>query len=162
MRLNEFANAEEQLALWKLINDSVWSAINAQAQEQAKQRAQQEYIKKRGKRASKGRRSAVASLPVKSPPPRPTFPVKKPVTPADVAANSVQQNTKPNVNPTANAQELDNAKPIPSTNIDNVTTQTANVDAHLQASPVTPQASNAMQRLQKTALQRQKQGVSTV
>ena len=52
MRLIEFANAEEQLALWKLINDNVWSAIHAQAQEQAKQRAEQEYKKKKGKRAS--------------------------------------------------------------------------------------------------------------
>ena len=51
MRLIEFANAEEQLTLWKLINDNVWSAINAQAQEQAKQRAEQEYKKKKGKRA---------------------------------------------------------------------------------------------------------------
>ena len=48
MRLIEFANAEEQLALWKLINDNVWSAIHAQAQEQAKQRAEQEYKKKKG------------------------------------------------------------------------------------------------------------------
>ena len=63
MRLIEFANAEEQLALWKLINDNVWSAIHAQAQEQAKQRAEQEYKKKKGKRASKGGRVAVAPPP---------------------------------------------------------------------------------------------------
>ena len=27
MRINEFANAEEQLALWKLISDGVWTAV---------------------------------------------------------------------------------------------------------------------------------------
>jgi hypothetical protein len=27
MRLVEFANAEDQMALWKLINDNVWQAI---------------------------------------------------------------------------------------------------------------------------------------
>ena len=162
MRLIEFANAEEQLALWKLINDNVWSAIHAQAQEQAKQRAEQEYKKKKGKRASKGGHVAVAPPPIKLPPPKPPTLANKPPTPADVAANPAQQNTNPNVNPKANAQEPDNAKPTPSANIDNVATQTTNVDTHLQTPYVATQANNAMQRLQKTALQRQKKGDSTV
>ena len=162
MRLIEFADAEEQLALWKLINDNVWSAIHAQAQEQAKQRAEQEYKKKKGKRASKGGRVAVAPPPVKLPPPKPPTLANKPPTPADVDANPAQQNTNPNVNPKANAQEPDNAKPTPSANVANVATQTDNVDTHLQAPPVAPQANNAMQRLPNTALQRQKKGVSTV
>jgi hypothetical protein len=162
MRLIEFANAEEQLALWKLINDNVWSAIHAQAQEQAKQRAEQEYKKKKGKRASKGGYVAVAPTPVKLPPPKPPTLANKPTTTAVVASNPAQQNTDSNVNPKANAQEPDNAKPTPSANIDNVATQTANVDTHLQAPSVAPQANNAQQRLQKIALQRQNQGVSTV
>ena len=158
MRLIEFANAEEQLALWKLINDNVWAAIHAQAQEQAKQRAEQEYKKKKGKRASKGGHVAVAPPPFKLPPPKPpTSPNKQP-TPAVVATNPTQQD----VNPNANAQEPDNAKPTPSANVANVATQTDNVDTHLQAPSVTPYAQNAMQRLQKTALQRQKQGDYTV
>ena len=162
MRLIEFADAEEQLALWKLINDNVWSAIYAQAQEQAKQRAEQEYKKKKGKRSRKGGRVAVAPSPVKLPPPKPPTLANKPPTPADVDANPVQQNTNPNVNPKANAQEPDNAKPTPIANVANVATQTANVDTHLQEPPVAPQANNAMQRLSNTALQRQKKGVSTV
>jgi hypothetical protein len=162
MRLIEFADAEEQLALWKLINDNVWSAIHAQAQEQAKQRAEQEYKKKKGKRASKGGYVAVAPTPVKLPPPKPPTLANKPTTTAVVASNPAQQNTDSNVNPKANAQEPDNAKPTPSANIDNVATQTANVDTHLQAPSVAPQANNAQQRLQKIALQRQNQGVSTV
>lgn len=35
MRVNEFASAEEQLELWKLVNQSVISAIEAQRQQQA-------------------------------------------------------------------------------------------------------------------------------
>ena len=158
MRLIEFANAEEQLALWKLINDNVWSAIHAQAQEQAKQRAEQEYKKKKGKRSSKGGHVPVAPLPIKLQPPKPPTSPNKPPTPAVVAANPAQQN----VNPNANAQEPDNAKPTLNANIDNVATQTDNVDTHLQAPSVAPYAQNAMQRLQKTALQRQKQGDYTV
>ena len=34
MRVVEFASAEEQLALWKLVSDNVWSAIAAQAQQE--------------------------------------------------------------------------------------------------------------------------------
>ena len=32
MRIDEFASAEEQLALWMLVNDKVWQAIDAQRQ----------------------------------------------------------------------------------------------------------------------------------
>ena len=32
MRIDEFASAEEQLALWRLVNDNVWQAIDAQRQ----------------------------------------------------------------------------------------------------------------------------------
>jgi hypothetical protein len=41
MRLFEFADAESQLELWKLITDSVWQAIYKQAQEQKQLDAQQ-------------------------------------------------------------------------------------------------------------------------
>jgi len=38
MRLQEFADAEEQIKLWKLISDSVWHSIKLQAIEQAQKR----------------------------------------------------------------------------------------------------------------------------
>ncbi len=41
MRLFEFADAESQLELWKLITESVWQAIYKQAQEQKQLDAQQ-------------------------------------------------------------------------------------------------------------------------
>ena len=40
MRLFEFADAESQMELWKLITDSVWLAIYKQAQEQKQLDAQ--------------------------------------------------------------------------------------------------------------------------
>ena len=40
MRLFEFADAESQMELWKLITDSVWQAIYKQAQEQKELDAQ--------------------------------------------------------------------------------------------------------------------------
>ena len=40
MRLFEFADAESQMDLWKLITDSVWQAIYKQAQEQKQLDAQ--------------------------------------------------------------------------------------------------------------------------
>jgi len=39
MRLQEFADAEEQIELWKLISDSVWHSIKQQATEQEQKRA---------------------------------------------------------------------------------------------------------------------------
>ena len=46
MRIFEIADAEAQLALWKLVNDSVWTAIQTQQHEQAKQKAAAQQQKK--------------------------------------------------------------------------------------------------------------------
>ena len=40
MRLEEFANAQDQLDLWKLVSDAVWAGINTQRQQQDKMAAQ--------------------------------------------------------------------------------------------------------------------------
>ena len=39
MRINEIADAEEQIALWRLVSDNVWSAINTQAEEKKMNRS---------------------------------------------------------------------------------------------------------------------------
>ncbi len=39
MRIVEIARAEEQLALWKLISDNVWTTISQQARTEAQQKA---------------------------------------------------------------------------------------------------------------------------
>jgi hypothetical protein len=40
MRFMEIANPEDQLALWRLISDNVWSAVMVQAKQAAAQKAQ--------------------------------------------------------------------------------------------------------------------------
>ena len=40
MRFMEIANPEDQLALWRLISDNVWSAVMAQAKQAAVEKAQ--------------------------------------------------------------------------------------------------------------------------
>jgi ribosomal protein L19E len=64
MRINEIANAEEQLALWKLVSDNVWSAIQTQAHQQAEEKAvaaQQQKTKR--KRKGKGGSFSVPHVP---------------------------------------------------------------------------------------------------
>ncbi len=39
MRIFEIASAEDQLALWKLISDNVWTTISQQARTEAQQKA---------------------------------------------------------------------------------------------------------------------------
>ena len=70
MRINEFANAEEQLALWKLISDSVWTAVRTQAEQQARanaERAQQAKTKKH----TSGKSTSTKAPYAPPPPPKP-------------------------------------------------------------------------------------------
>jgi len=70
MRLQEFADAEEQIKLWKLISDSVWHSIKLQAIEQEQKRNDLEKKhKKTAPRAktSKKPKSVAAPKPTKLP-----------------------------------------------------------------------------------------------
>jgi SOS response regulatory protein OraA/RecX len=55
MRLVEFADAEEQLALWKLVSDHMWKAIAQQAEQQAAERAEKARQAKLKPKAPKAR-----------------------------------------------------------------------------------------------------------
>jgi hypothetical protein len=57
MRLIEFASAEDQLALWRLVSDSVWSAIATQAEQERRDKAAKaaRSNSQRGKRKSSPR-----------------------------------------------------------------------------------------------------------
>ena len=79
MRLVEFANAEDQMALWKLINDNVWQAIETQRQQQAKE-AQAKAAKAKLK-PRKGRKGAAPKISIPKVGPKPP-PPKKPEGPA--------------------------------------------------------------------------------
>lgn len=79
MRLVEFASAADQLALWKLISDNVWSSINVQAKQQAQVAAQQKRIVK-----PKTRVASKAKIPTPPAPKlltiaKPLYPEKSPV-----------------------------------------------------------------------------------
>jgi len=65
MRLFEIASAEEQIALFKLVSDSVWAALDTQQRQQAEQRAAQQAAAKskpKSKGNLKAKLSAVKSL----------------------------------------------------------------------------------------------------
>ena len=74
MRFNEIVSADDQLALWRLISDNVWSAVLAQAKEQARLKAQAAATPKPKRIKPK------KIVPKKPPAPKPP-PAKSPVPP---------------------------------------------------------------------------------
>lgn len=73
MRIDEFASAEEQLALWKLVSDNVWTAIATQAEQERRAKAEKAARSKpkRGRRSGSPR----AAKPTAPKPPVPPKPV---------------------------------------------------------------------------------------
>ena len=83
MRINEIASAEDQMALWRLVSDSVWQAIETQRQQQAEAeqaKAAKAKLKPRGSRKGKSRSAAPM------PHPHPRSPHSQP-TPASKVIN---------------------------------------------------------------------------
>ena len=94
MRINEIASAEDQMALWRLVSDSVWQAIETQRQQlaQAEQaKAAKAKLKPRGGRKGKSRSAAPMPTP-KTPPPKKSPPPANP---------SVKPSQPPAANPQA-------------------------------------------------------------
>ena len=94
MRIIEIASAEDQMALWRLVSDSVWQAIETQRQQQAQAeqaKAAKAKLKPRGGR--KGKSRSAAPMPSPKPPP----PKKSPLP----ANPSVKSNQPPAANPQA-------------------------------------------------------------
>ena len=103
MRLYEFADAEAQLALLRIIIDNTWTAIAQQAAEQQRvnaERKAQAKLKPGGKRSSKGTGIRIPT-PASPPPSKPEAP-------------SAKQPVSPNNKPDPNA--LDTAKPLSTAN----------------------------------------------
>lgn len=69
MRIFEIASAEEQMALWKLITTNVWTAIDQQVQQQAKERAAKAKRPSAKGKTARARVAAPVALPVTAPPP---------------------------------------------------------------------------------------------
>ena len=159
MRIFEIADAEAQLALWKLVNDSVWTAIQTQQQEQAKQKAAAQQQKK-AKRSTK--RISKRSISVPLPPPNVPMPTAKPKQlPIQKAATPTQQNANPHLNPQAKVPY--SAQPTaatPNVKVANVAKQVSDVDDN-DAALAQPTQSQRMPTLPtKNALLTQKKGIT--
>jgi hypothetical protein len=71
MKFVEIASAEEQLALWKLVNDSVWAAIQRLSADERKRKAAHAAARKpkpKAKRAVAGRHVPKKPITYKPPP----------------------------------------------------------------------------------------------
>jgi hypothetical protein len=71
MRLEEFANAQDQLDLWKLVSDAVWAGINTQDQQQAQVAAHPKAQPKSRAKGAKGSTAKPIKIPVSPAPPKP-------------------------------------------------------------------------------------------
>jgi len=108
MRIVEIASAEEQMALWRLVNDNVWQAIETQRQQQAQAaQAKAAQAKSKPRKGRKGGRGKI-SIPMPPPPPSPKVPqAKKP----DASPN-LQQAKPQNLQPPVQGQQLDQHQPL--------------------------------------------------
>ena len=89
MRLEEFANAQDQLSLWKLVSDAVWAGINTQRQQRVQMAAQAKAQPKTKTGAKRAVAKGSTAKPIKIPVPPPPKPVSAPQQkPAQAAAIS--------------------------------------------------------------------------
>ena len=131
MRLFEFINAEEQLKLLQLIFDTTFSTIRQQAEQQAREKAEQARLTKlKPKRKSSSKAKSAPSIKIPAPPKPPTKPskptanptqppVKSNQPPSNVARHSSQPpNNSPTTlpNKTVAPTSLAHIKPIPTIN----------------------------------------------
>ena len=154
MRISEIANADEQLALWKLINTNVWAAIEAQSKQQAQQRASSVQSRK-SKRPRKLRTASVPNVPMPKPlPTQPktnqlkTGPLKH--SPNSGFAQNKSQPTQKSVGPTSSqvTKSVASAEPT-ATN-----TVTPNALANPTSQPTSPLAPQTLHRLSPRSTQK--------
>ena len=162
MRIFEIADAEAQLALWKLVNDSVWTAIQTQQHEQAKHKAAAAQQQKKAKRSTK--RISKRSMSVPLPPPKVPMPTTKPKQPPiQKAATPTQQNANPHLNPQAkvpySAQPPTTAA-TPNVKVANVAKQVSDVDDNEAALAQPTQSQRVPTLPTKNALLAQKKGIT--
>ena len=134
MRINEFANAEEQLALWKLISDGVWTAVRTQAEQQARanvEKAQQAKTKKRTSGKSKSTKAPYAP-----PPP----PLPEPKHPKQISPPPTQQQLQTS----GGDKQKHVGTNMPHTKNDIPTQQNDGGDKHPQANLTNPHMPNAL------------------
>jgi hypothetical protein len=101
MRLIEFASAEEQLGLWKLVSDNMWQAISTQAEQEKLEKAKKAAAAKstKAKKKSVVRKPPTITVPKPTPPVVPVAPKPKPDEIVPVAQPSVPQGALPSKGP---------------------------------------------------------------
>jgi hypothetical protein len=95
MRLTEFTSADEQLALWKLISDAVWTSINAQRQKQFQQQQQAQQKKQAASPTGKKSFTRAKPKPIKIPTPKPPPPQRKPAPEPTLNNKATPQQAQP-------------------------------------------------------------------
>ena len=112
MRFMEIANPEDQLALWRLISDNVWSAVMAQANQAAALKAQAAAIPKPKKFKPKKAIPKAPPAPKPKPPAPKRPPAKSPVPPQprSVAPSrpSPLPSSQPVLRPTRKLPQIEN------------------------------------------------------
>ena len=103
MRITEIADAQAQLELWKLVNDSVWTAIQTQAQQQKRAEAERKAQAKLKPRVRKPTKAPYASPPPPLKKPQPLItktptPTTTPTNPQHKILNPTQIKTNPYAN----------------------------------------------------------------
>jgi hypothetical protein len=101
MKIDEITNATDILALWKLISDNTWMAVQQQAEKQARDRAEQAAKSKstKGNKRAGVRKPAPRALPKIKPPAVPVLPQAKPADVAPVQQPTVAQGALPSKGP---------------------------------------------------------------
>jgi hypothetical protein len=99
MKINEITNAEDILALWKLISDNTWMAVQQQAEKQARDRAEQAAKSTKVKKRAGVRRPAPRALSKPMPTAVPVVPQAKPDVIAPVQQPTVAQGALPSKGP---------------------------------------------------------------
>jgi hypothetical protein len=136
MRITEIADAVEQLALWKLINNSVWTAIDTQAKQQAQQRAASQQQRKAKRPRTKSRGVSVPHVPM---PPKQHSPLPKPKHIQKTTNPSTQQ-TQPTQKPTYPHSQQAIASRHPSNKTADVASAIANPTSTLSTTQANPSA----------------------
>ena len=172
MRITEIADAVEQLALWKLINTSVWTALDTQAKQQAQQRAASQQQRKakppRIKSRAKSRSVAMPHVP-KAPKqpkqlPKPKH-IQKTANPSTQQTQPTQKYTHPHTQqalptsyptryPTTKTADVASAKATPTSTLP--TTQATQVNPSSSQQPHATQASHTLAPQSANALPLQK------
>ena len=97
MRLIEFASAEEQMGLWKLVSDNMWQAISTQVEQEKLEKAKKAAAAKaKPAKRGGGRKSAAKSaISVATPSPSKVKPVPAKTSDAQAADAAIAQSSKP-------------------------------------------------------------------